>query len=99
MVLAQHAPALLCQLGEFSVGGEAIQQEGSVQMLTKLKEKLLVQYPQDHPVVILYSSGAPDYSSLASQMLLRELDRQPIPVYSNLWIPSLDAPYEAKVLP
>jgi uncharacterized protein YabN with tetrapyrrole methylase and pyrophosphatase domain len=99
VVLAKHAPALLCQLGEFTSGGEAIKHEGSVVMLSMLKEKLLTHYPQDHPIVILHSSGSPHYESLATEMLLRELDRQPIPVYSNLWIPSLDAPYEAKVLP
>jgi len=99
VVLAQHAPALLCQLGEFSAGGEAIQEEGSGKMLSALKAKLLEHYPQDHPIVILHSSGAPDYESLATELLLRELDHRTIPVYSNLWIPSLDAPYEAEVLP
>ena len=97
--LVQHAPALLCQLGEFSTAGEAIKQARSVTMLSVLKEKLLQDYPPDHPVVILHSSGSPNYESLATELELQHLDRQSVPVYSNLWIPSLDAVYEAEILP
>ena len=97
--LAQHAPALLCQLGEFSAAGEAITEAKSVTMLSLLKEKLLQEYPSNHPVVILHSSGSPNYEALATELELHQLDRQSVPVYSNLWIPSLDAVYEAEVLP
>jgi uncharacterized protein YabN with tetrapyrrole methylase and pyrophosphatase domain len=90
--LAVDAPALLCQLGEFSSGGEAVDMEGSQSMLQTLRERLLQSYPETHPVIILYSSGKPDYLSLGRRIPLRDLAAQPVPVYSNLWVPSLDGP-------
>jgi uncharacterized protein YabN with tetrapyrrole methylase and pyrophosphatase domain len=90
--LSVDAPALLCQLGEFSPGGEAVDMDGSQAMLQVLRERLLQSYPESHPVIILHSSGAPDYHSMGSRIPLSDLAAQPVPVYSNLWIPSLDGP-------
>ena len=81
---------LLCQLGEFSAAGEAVDSEGSPQMLLALRDRLLQSYPSDHPVLILYSSVRPDYRSLGRRVLLSHLAEQPVPVYSNLWVPSLN---------
>ncbi|MCB9741872.1 MAG: hypothetical protein H6741_23610 [Alphaproteobacteria bacterium] len=90
--LSPHSPALLCQLGEFSAGGEALDDSRSTGMLHELRDRLLIDYPADHPVIILYSSGRPDYRSLARRLPLSELADATVPVYSNLWVPSLDGP-------
>ena len=55
------APALLCQLGEFSRGAEALQTGGSTSMLASLRDCLLADYPPEHSVSILYDR---DLSSL-----------------------------------
>ena len=87
----QHTvPALLCQLGEFSSEGSALNSEESPQMLKKLQERLLLWYPAEHLVRILYSSGPPDYQSLSISIPLSQLAEKPVPVYSNLWIPGAD---------
>jgi len=90
LALDVRAPALLCQLGEFSSGADALEAEGSVVMLAALRKRLREWYPADHPVVVLYSSGRPDYRSLARALPLSQIAEQPVPVYSNLWIPSLE---------
>jgi hypothetical protein len=93
MRLAPHVPALLCQLGEFSAGGEAVGAgERSQVMLMELQSKLLCDFPPDHPVIVLYSSGRPDYRSLARRISLKQLADEPVPVYSNLWVPAVGGP-------
>ena len=87
--LQQEAPALLCQLGEFSSAGSALDTTKSIQMLSSLQEKLLENYPADHDVHILYSGGPPNYDSLKKTIPLSALANNPVPVYSNLWIPGL----------
>lgn len=87
--LQTDAPALLCQLGEFSSAGSALDTSKSTQMLSSLQEKLLASYPPDHDVHILYSSGPPSYESLKRTIPLSELSTKPVPVYSNLWVPGL----------
>ena len=92
--LSTAAPALLCQLGEFTAASDALNPEGSPIMLEELREALLAHYPSDHLVSILYSSGKPDYQSLSKTLPLSALASEPIPVYSNLWVPSIDDPSE-----
>jgi hypothetical protein len=38
---------------------------------------------------VLYSSGQPDYRSLARSVPLSALADEIVPVYSNLWVPAL----------
>ena len=90
--LATDAPALLFQLGEFSRGADALDEARSVVMLAELRDRLVQRYPPDHPVTVLYSSGRPDYRSLARQVPLARLADEPVPVYSNLWVPALSGP-------
>ncbi|MCB9745227.1 MAG: hypothetical protein H6740_21780 [Alphaproteobacteria bacterium] len=90
--LSPHAPALLCQLGEFSAGGEALDDQRSTGMLSELRDRLLMDLPEDHPVIILYSSGRPDYRSLARSLPLHALADAPVPVYANLWVPAKQGP-------
>jgi tetrapyrrole methylase family protein/MazG family protein len=92
MRLAPDRPALLAQLGEFTQGGEALDEAGSVASLAGLRDVLLDSLPADHPVTILYSSGPPAYRSLARTLALRDLAEAPVPVYSNLWVPAVDGP-------
>ena len=92
MELSADAPAILFQLGEFSADGDALDSARSVGMLKEVRDTLLRRYPKDHPVVILYSSGRPDYRSLAKSIPLSDLAAEPVPVYSNLWIPAIDGP-------
>jgi uncharacterized protein YabN with tetrapyrrole methylase and pyrophosphatase domain len=100
VTLAADAPALLCQLGEFTKGGDALDTDGSTGMLEELRDRLLQTLPADHPVTILYSSGRPDYRSLARRLPLSELAAEPVPVYSNLWVPSVGGPaLESEVAP
>ena len=94
------APALLCQLGEFSQGAEALQTGKSPAMLAALRDRLLQDYPPQHPVSVLYSSGHPDYRSQSRSTPLAQLAAGSVPVYSNLWVPSLDGPeLEARLAP
>jgi tetrapyrrole methylase family protein/MazG family protein len=98
--LAPDAPALLCQLGEFSAGGEALDVAGSRDLLAELRDRLAARYPADHPLVVLSSSGHPDYLSLARAVPLSALADQEVPVYSNLWVPALSGdPAEREVAP
>ncbi len=90
--LDPESPALLVQLGEYSRGGEALDTRGSVGMLDELRDALLQRFPAQHPVTILYSSGRPEYRSLARSLPLSELASQEVPVYSNLWVPALRGP-------
>ncbi len=92
MALAHDVPALVCQIGEFSRGGDALDTQHSTTMLRELRDALLGALPSDHPVTILYSSGRPDYRSLARTLTLGDLAEAEVPVYSNLWIPALDGP-------
>lgn len=85
-------PLVLAQLGEFSAGGEALDMSRSQSMLEEVREVLFRTYPPDHPVTVLYSSGPPDYRSEARRIPLRALPDEPVPVYSNLWVPALDGP-------
>ena len=59
MKLSPDSPALLAQLGEFTQGGDALDESGSVHSLAGLRDVLLADFPADHPVTILYSSGPP----------------------------------------
>ena len=94
------APALLCQLGEFSRGAEALQTGGSTSMLTSLRDRLLVDYPPEHLVSVLYSSGHPDYRSCSRSASLADLADEEVPVYSNLWVPALSGPaIESRLAP
>ena len=88
-MLNPESPALLCQLGEFSDAGFAIDTQNSNEMLKVLQERLLLQYPADHLVQILYSSGPPDYHSLSQEIPLGNLVGRSVPVYSNLWVPGV----------
>ena len=88
--LTTTAPAILFQLGEFTSGGDALNTTGSTTMLVEVRDKLLAQYPGEHPVIVLYSSGRPDYRSLARRIPLSALADDEVPVYSNLWVPALD---------
>jgi uncharacterized protein YabN with tetrapyrrole methylase and pyrophosphatase domain len=92
MGLARDVPALVCQIGEFSRGGEALDTRGSVGMLTELRDALRATLPPDHPVTILYSSGPPRYRSLARTLPLEQLAEDEVPVYANLWVPALEGP-------
>jgi len=92
MALSQDAPAILFQLGEFSAGGDALDETRSVGMLEEVRDTLLKDYPSDHPVVVLYSSGRPEYRSLSKSIQLSSLADMPVPVYSNLWVPALNGP-------
>jgi uncharacterized protein YabN with tetrapyrrole methylase and pyrophosphatase domain len=92
MSLARDEPALVCQIGEFSRGGEALDTAHSVDMLGELRDALLAVLPVDHPVTVLYSSGPPDYRSLARTTPLGTLADQEVPVYANLWVPALEGP-------
>jgi hypothetical protein len=85
-------PAILFQLGEFSAGGDALDESGSVSMLEEVRDRMLAWYPADHPVIILYSSGRPEYRSLARAVPLSELASASVPIYSNLWVPAIDGP-------
>jgi len=98
--LATDAPALLFQLGEFTAGADALDERGSTGVLAELRDRLRLRYPASHPVTVLYSSGSPDYRSLARTVALRHLADETVPVYSNLWVPSLDGPaVESEVAP
>lgn len=92
MGLARDVPALVCQIGEFSRGGEALDTTQSVDMLAELRDSLQGVLPPAHPVTILYSSGPPDYRSLARTLPLSELAQGEVPVYANLWVPALEGP-------
>ncbi len=92
MELQTDRPALLCQLGEFSVGGEALATDGSVGVLVELRDRLASSYPLDHPVAVLASSGHPDYLPQTRQIPLSALADEPVPVYSNLWVPAIGGP-------
>ena len=87
-----RAPTLLVQLGEFGASGDALNADRSPEMLRRLRDRLLVQYPADHPVLVLFSSGPPAYRSEGRRIPLSALADHPVPVYSNLWLPSLDGP-------
>jgi uncharacterized protein YabN with tetrapyrrole methylase and pyrophosphatase domain len=89
VTLDTGAPALLFQLGEFSSGGDALNVEGSTGMLSEVRDTLCQWYPADHPVIVLYSSGRPDYRSLARRIALSALADETVPVYSNLWVPAV----------
>ena len=90
--LDPQAPSVLVQLGEFGASGDALDTKRSPQMLGRLRDRLLEHFPADHPVLVLYSSGPPDYRSEGRRTALSALADQPVPVYSNLWVPSLNGP-------
>lgn len=93
-------PALLCQLGEHTAGGEALDTDGSPRLLRELRDRLRAWYPPEHPVAVLYSSGRPDYRSMARGLPLADLASAPVPVYANLWVPPLGGPaVEAELAP
>ena len=99
VALNPRAPALLCQLGEFSAGGDALDAEHSGKMLAPLQDALLGHFPPTHPVTIVYSSGAPDYRSLSARLALSDLADRTVPVYSNLFVPGLVSPNEGEEAP
>ena len=61
----------------------------SNEMLEVLRERLLLVYPADHLVQILFSSGPPNYESQSQELPLGALSGRTVPVYSNLWVPAL----------
>jgi hypothetical protein len=67
-------------------------------MLSTLRDRLLEIYPAEHPAIILYSSGTPEYESLGRKLAISELAAHTVPVYSNLWVPSLSGPAIEAVL-
>ncbi len=85
-------PTLLVQLGEFGAAGDALDEHRSPEMLARLRDRLRAVYPADHPVLVLYSSGPPDYLSEGRSVPLSALAAEPVPVYSNLWVPSVSGP-------
>jgi hypothetical protein len=89
--LAAGAPALIYQLGEHTATGDVLDTSQSVTVMAQLRDRLLNLFPADHPVTILYSSGAPDYASLSRRLPLSDLAEKPVPLYSNLWVPALDS--------
>jgi hypothetical protein len=99
MAPSPQSPALLCQLGEFTAGGDAVDARNSTRMLVELRDRLAAIYPADHPLLVLYSSGRPDYRSLGRPTRLDRLADEPVPVYSNLWIPPLGGGVEAELAP
>ncbi|MBK9371948.1 MAG: hypothetical protein IPN01_37600 [Deltaproteobacteria bacterium] len=100
VALDAETPALLFQLGEFTAGGDALDDRHSTEMLVELRDVLLRRYPPEHPVIILYSSGRPDYRSLGRRLPLAELAEGTVPVYSNLWVPAVGGPaVEAELAP
>ncbi len=98
--LDAQAPALLVQLGEFGRAGDALDEGRSPQMLGRLRDRLSTVYPPDHPVIVLFSSGPPDYRSDGRRLPLSQLAEAPVPVYSNLWVPAIGGPaLEADLAP
>ena len=97
--LNPQAPTLLCQLGEFTAGGDALDPDGSRKMLEPLRDALSAHFPATHPVTIVYSSGAPDYASLSVRIPLSELAERTVPVYSNLFVPGVVSPNEGEEAP
>jgi len=97
--LNAQAPTLLCQLGEFTAGGDALDPDGSRKMLAPLRDALATHFPPEHPVTIVYSSGAPDYDSLSTRIPLSTLAERTVPVYSNLFVPGLVSPNEGEEAP
>ena len=89
---ATDAPVLIYQLGEFSAGVDALDAARSVQMLSEVRDALAAVYGVDHSTIVLYSSGAPHYHSLARTTPIKELAARPVPIYSNLWVPALAGP-------
>ena len=94
--LSLNAPALLCQLGEFSSGGDALDDHQSQKMLALLRDKLAISYGMDHLVTVLYSSGPPQYNSLSRRLPIKELAEQTVPVYSNLFVPAVEVEEEGE---
>jgi uncharacterized protein YabN with tetrapyrrole methylase and pyrophosphatase domain len=91
------APALIHQLGEHSAGGDVLDTSRSVTILAQVRDRLLERLPPEHRVTVLYSSGAPDYASRSRRVALADLAETPVPIYSNLWVPALNAdPAEAE---
>ncbi len=97
--LNPRAPTLLCQLGEFTAGGDALDPAGSRKMLEPLRDALSAHFPPEHPVTIVYSSGAPRYDSLSERLPLSALPERTVPVYSNLFVPGLVSPNEGEEAP
>ena len=98
--LSPDAPALLCQLGEYTAGGDALDVRGSRSLLVELRDQLARSFPPDHPLIVLSSSGHPDYDALARAVPLSALADEEVPVYSNLWVPALVGdPAEREVAP
>lgn len=98
--LSPDVPALLYQLGEFTPTLEVYDTSRSIELLGPLRDRLSEKYPATHPVTILYSSGTPEYRSLARQVELDELAATPVTVYSNLWVPAVGGPgAESEVAP
>ena len=75
-------PALLYELGEAPV---------EVGLLQQLKQKLLEQYPSDHPLAVL-SSCELTQEPHAVALGLARLSTAGLPALSNLWVPGTDSP-------
>jgi hypothetical protein len=89
---ATDAPTLVFQLGEFSAAVDALDNGKSPGILEELRDRLVPRYGAGHPVVLLFSSGSPDYRSLARRLQLKDLADAAVPVYSCLWVPGLGCP-------
>jgi hypothetical protein len=85
--LQPGTPALLYQLGEHTATTAVLDTARSVDLLAALRDQLLRAFPPDHPVTVLASSGPPDYANVARPLALYDLAAEPVPIYSNLWVP------------
>jgi tetrapyrrole methylase family protein/MazG family protein len=82
--------ALFYELGEATDPESVAPTEGQGPgMLAALSDRLQETLPPDHPVMLLYSSGPPDFESLSRCFPLSELVDQPLVPLSNLWVPAL----------
>ena len=64
---------MLVQLGEFGASGDALNEDRSPEMLGRLRDRLREKYPGEHPVLVLYSSGPPEYRSEGRRIALSKL--------------------------
>jgi hypothetical protein len=81
------APALLYQLGEHSSKTDVLDTDRSVELLAAVRDQLLLIFPPVHVVTVLASAGPPSYANVARPIALRDLAAEPVPIYSNLWVP------------
>jgi hypothetical protein len=97
---ATDAPLLLFQLGEFSADVDVLHDTESSGFLEEIRDRLVPRYGAGHRVIVMFSSGSPDFRSLARRLPLENLADAAVPVYSCLWVPGLGCPkVEAELAP